>query len=157
MRVIRGDEHESMYVGDGCDLAIDERCRRTERFKARPLLAMPRRRCLVVWQVGERPTHDLAEIGFKCCAPLAVWQPAAAIRELVPDRRRNCALGAVLVSPVQGSARARRLTIVESGVLETGVERMLVSRRYRSLTRIPYVPCSCRAWTQPSHPQRRSL
>ena len=86
-----------MHMGNRCDLAINERCRRAERFEACPLLTMPCRRCLIVWQVGERPTHNVAEIGFQCRAPVAFWQSAAAIGQLVPDRRRDRALGAMLV------------------------------------------------------------
>jgi len=85
-----------MHVGDCRNLAVDEGRRLAEGFEARPFFAMPSGRCLIIRQIGKRPTHDVTKIGFKRGAPLAFWQPAAAIRELVPDGRRNRAFGAML-------------------------------------------------------------
>src|SRR5215471_4269514 len=86
MRYVRGDEYKSVYVGHSRDLSIDERRRLAQRFQARALLTMPGRSCLIVGQVGERPAHNLAKISFDRGAPLAFWEPPAAIRELMPDR-----------------------------------------------------------------------
>ena len=79
------------------DLTIDERRWSAERFKPRPLFAVPRRRSLVVRQDRKRPAHDVTEISVERVAARAFWKPATTIGELVPDGRRNCALGTVLV------------------------------------------------------------
>jgi hypothetical protein len=97
MRFVRGDEYQSVYMSHSRNLSIHERRRPTQRFEARALLTMPGRSCLIVGQVGERPAHNVTKISFDCGAPLACWETPTAIRQLVPDRRRNCALGAMLV------------------------------------------------------------
>lgn len=79
------------------DLTVDERRRSADRFKPRPLFAVPRRRSLVVRQDRKRPTHDVTEIRFERVAALAFGKPATTIGEFVPDGRRKCALGTVLV------------------------------------------------------------
>ena len=79
------------------DLTIDERRWSAEHFKPRPLFAVPRRSSLVVRQDRKRPTHDVTEIRFERVAALAFGKPATTIGELVPDGRRNGALGTVLV------------------------------------------------------------
>jgi hypothetical protein len=79
------------------DLTVDERRWPADRFKPRPLFAMPRRRRLIVRQDRKRSVHDVMEIGLERSAALAFWQPPTPVGELVPDWRRNCALGTVLV------------------------------------------------------------
>ena len=97
MSFVRGDEHQSVYMGHSRDLSIDKRCRLAHRFESSPLLTMPGRSCLIVREVGERPAHNVAKIGFDRGAPLASREPTATIGKLVPDWRRNGALGAMLV------------------------------------------------------------
>ena len=97
MSYVRGDEYQSVYMGHSRDLSIDERRWPAQRFEACALLTVPGRSCFIVGQVRERPAHNVAKISFDRGAPLAFLEPPAAIRELVPDRRRNCALGAMLV------------------------------------------------------------
>ena len=62
---------------------------------ARAFFAVPRGGCLVVRQNRKRALDDLTEIGFERSAPLSFRQPAAAVRELMPDRRGNRALRTV--------------------------------------------------------------
>lgn len=79
------------------DLTVDERRWSAQRFKPRSLFAVPRRRSLVVRQDRKRSLHDVPEIRLERGATLAFWQPTTPVGELVPDWRRNCALGTVLV------------------------------------------------------------
>jgi hypothetical protein len=97
MRFVRGDEYQSVYMSHSRNLSIHKRRQLAQRFEARALLTMPGRSCLIVGQVGERLAHNVAKISFDRGAPLAWWETPTAIRELVPDRRRNCTLGAMLV------------------------------------------------------------
>ena len=90
-------QYKPVHMSNRGDLTVDERCWSAERFKPRPLFAVPRRRSLVVRQDGKRPAQDIMEISLERGAALALWQPATPVGELVPDWRRNRALGAVLV------------------------------------------------------------
>jgi hypothetical protein len=86
-----------MHMGNRGDLTVNERRWSAQRFKPRPLFAMPRRRSLVVRQDRKRSVHDVMEISLERGAALALWQPPTPVGELVPDWRRNCALGTALV------------------------------------------------------------
>jgi hypothetical protein len=88
-------------VGDGGDLAVDERCRRAHRFEARTLLSVPRRRGLVIWEDLERSPHYVAQIRFKRGSPLSFRQAAASVRELVQYGRCDGAPRTVLVKARQ--------------------------------------------------------
>jgi hypothetical protein len=86
-----------MHMSNRGDLTVDERRWPADRFKPRPLFANLRRCSLIVRQDRKRSVHDVMEIDLKCSAALAFWQPPTPVGELVPDWRRNCALGTVLV------------------------------------------------------------
>src|SRR5438093_12504050 len=88
-------------MGNRGDLTVDERRRPPQRFKPRPLFAMPRCRSLVVRQDRERSLDDVTEIGFERSPALAFWQPPTPIRKLVPDWRRDRALGTVFVQTLE--------------------------------------------------------
>jgi hypothetical protein len=139
MRLVRGDDHQSLYMVHGRDLSIDQRCWLAQRFEARPLLTMPGRRCLIARQAGERPAHNVAKIGFDRGPPPAFWKPSAAICEL-------CQTGAAIAH--SGPCSSKRLRMVGSGILDTGPETILVSKRSRGLTGTPYAQDFCRAWTR---------
>lgn len=83
-------------MGNCGDLTVDERRWSPQRFEARSLLAVPCRRRLVVREDWKRSVHDVAEIRLERRATLAFWQPPTPVGELVPDWRRNCAVGTVL-------------------------------------------------------------
>jgi hypothetical protein len=95
--VVGSRQHKPIHMSNRGDLTIDEGRWSAERFKPRPLFAVPRRSGLVVRQDRKRPTHDVTEIRFERVAALAFGKPATTTGELVPDGRRNGALGTVLV------------------------------------------------------------
>ena len=88
-------EHESVHMGNGRDLAVNVRSRSAERFKSCPFLAVPRRRSLVVRQNRKRCLNHLAEIRFERGPAFPLRQASTTICELMPDWRRNRALGTV--------------------------------------------------------------
>ena len=89
-------QYKPVHMSNRGDLTVDERRWSTERFKPRPLFAVPRGRSFVVSQNRKRSVHDVMEIGLERSAALACRQPPTPVGELVPDWRRNCALGTVL-------------------------------------------------------------
>ena len=97
-----------MHVGNRGDLTIDERRWSSQHFEPRSFVAVPRCRRLVVRQDRKRAVHDVTKIRLERGAPLAFWQSPTPIRQLVPDRRRNCALRAVLVETLE-NRRSRSL------------------------------------------------
>jgi hypothetical protein len=94
-------QHKPMHMGNRGDLAVDERRWSAQRFKPRPLFAVPSRRSLVVRQDRKRSVHDVMEIGLERGAALALWQPPTAVDELMPDWRGDCALRTVLVETLK--------------------------------------------------------
>jgi hypothetical protein len=86
---VQGDQYQLVDMGDRGDLAIDERRSPAECLETCSLMAVPRRRKLVIRKNWKRYLYDVVEIGFESNSALASWQPTAAVRELVPDRRRS--------------------------------------------------------------------
>ena len=128
--VICRRQHKPVHMGNRGDLTVDERRRPAARFKPRPLVAVPRRRRLVVRQNRKRSVHDVTEIGFERGPAPAFWQPPTPIRELVPDWRRNCALGTTLVQTLK-NRRVRSLR--DRGRNDARVQK--ISGRHRDTLR----------------------
>ncbi len=84
-------------MSDRGDLTVDERRGPAKGLKPRPLFAVPSRCGLVVRQDRKRPVHNVTEIRLNGGATPALRQPATPVGELVPDGRRNRALGTMLV------------------------------------------------------------
>lgn len=108
------------------NLAVDKRRWSTQRFKPGPFFPVPRRRSLVVRQDRKRSVHDVPEIGLKRGAALAFWKPPTPIGKLVPHRRRNCALGTVLVETLE-NCRVRCLRYGRGN--DASVEKIRESQR----------------------------
>src|SRR6185436_6093591 len=82
------------------DLSVGERRGLPEALEPGALGAVPCGRRLVVRKDGKRGLHDIVEVVLYRVASLAPGEPPIAVRELVPDRRRDRALVTVLFKPL---------------------------------------------------------
>jgi hypothetical protein len=123
-------QHEPVHMGNRRNLTVDERSGSAKRFESRPLFPVPCRRGLIVWQDGERSLHDVTEIRFERGPALSLGQASTAIREFVPDWRRNRALRTALVQMFKNHAIG---SFGDRGRNDAGVEE--ITERHRDTLR----------------------
>ncbi len=99
--LIRRRQHESAHVGNRRNLTVHERGGSAERFKSCPFFPVPRRRSFVVRQDGKRALDDITQIRFERRPPPPLGQPPTAVRELMPDWRRDRTLRTALTQTLE--------------------------------------------------------